>query len=180
MSITEHNSGLIIVDVQGKLASLVKQSDSVVHNIAALIQGCKLLRIPILWLEQQPKKLGSTVEPIAHYLTGLTPIEKSTFSAFQQPEFETQLRTLNKPNWLVCGIETHICVYQTVQDMLSHNYNIHVVTDAVSSRTTDNKEIAIQKMTRLGAQLTSVEMALYELLKDSDREEFKHILKLIK
>lgn len=174
------DTALVIVDVQGKLAKIMHQSQELLNNISNLIQGAKLLDIPILWLEQYPQGLGPTNESIYELLTPNEAVSKMTFSACQTEEFQQQLNEVNKKSLLVAGIESHICVYQTVQDLLNHNHEVEVVTDCVSARTLANKQVGIDKMVSIGAKVTSVEMALFELMKTAEHPKFKEISKIIK
>ena len=157
--ITIENSGLFIIDVQGTLAEQMHESPALFKNLSILIQGAKLLGIPIVWVEQLPDKLGSTHKDILPYLSGPSisrkAISKSTFSAWGDNEVRSQVEKLNRRNWLVAGIECHVCVYQTVRDLLKMHYDVHVVSDAVSSRTQDNKKIGLQAMQAAGAKMTS-------------------------
>lgn len=170
----------VLVDVQGKLSEIVHESEKMLTNLRKLIQGLQVLDIPILWLEQYPDGLGPTNEKIACLLEGTTPISKMTFSAFKTDTFKEQLQLLNRNQVLIAGIETHICVYQTAADLQSNGYDVQVVEDAVSSRTNENKEVGLRKMAALGVQVTSVEMALYELMERADDPAFKQLLKIIK
>ncbi|MGB0360490.1 MAG: hydrolase [Endozoicomonas sp.] len=171
---------LVVVDVQGKLATLMHEYQALVHNLQSLTKGSVLLNIPILWLEQLPEKLGPTIPELKQVLTSLTPIEKSTFSACGTMEFTAALRGSGRKQILLAGIETHICVYQTAVDLLEQGFDVEVVVDAVSSRTERNKEVALDKMSALGADLTTVEMALFELMQTAEAPEFRDIAKLIK
>lgn len=174
------NTGLIIVDVQGKLASLVHESEEVIENIITLIKGAEILELPIIWLEQYPKGLGSTIDEIKNQLKDQLPIEKMTFSAYQNKEFTHALEDTNCTSFLLTGIESHVCVYQTGADLLTNNYDIEIVEDAVSSRTKKNKEIGIKKLNSLGAKSTTVEMSLFELMETAEYPHFKKISSLIK
>jgi len=173
-------TGLIVIDVQGKLARLVADSEKLIGNCEVLIKGSQILQLPVLWVEQTPDKLGSTVDELELHLSNLTPITKSTFSACLEANFLSEIKKLNIKNWLVCGIEAHICVYQTCSDLLKLGYGVHLVSDAVASRTPDNKLLAIEKLSSLGAEITATEMCLYELLQDSQSPEFKSILQLVR
>ena len=172
-------TGLLIIDVQGKLAELMHESEALFNRLKVLIQGAKILDLPIVWIEQIPEKLGATRPEIAELLPGQA-LAKSTFSGFGTPEIEQTIRGAGRQQWLVAGIETHVCVYQTVCDLLVRSYDVHLVTDALSSRTLDNKVLALEKMSRLGAQLTSVEMALFELQKNAEGPVFKQLIQIIK
>lgn len=174
------DTALIVIDVQGKLAKIMHQSSEILRSIENLIKGAQLLNIPILWLEQYPKGLGATSDQLKQHLTESSPIEKMVFSACKNEEFQKELEKLNRNSMLVCGIETHICVYQTVQELLHLGKNVEVVVDGVSSRSLANKQIGLEKMTSLGAKVTSVEMALFELIQTAEHPKFKEISKIIK
>jgi len=177
--ITVEDSALLIVDVQGKLAEQMHESSALFNNLSILIQGAKLLSIPIVWVEQLPDKLGSTHSDIVQHLPR-KPFEKSTFSAWGNNEIRLEIENINRRNWIVAGIECHICVYQTVRDLLKMHYNVHVVSDAVSSRKLENKELGLQAMQAEGAKLTSTEMVLFELQQKAEGETFKQLIKLVK
>ncbi|WP_430462170.1 isochorismatase family protein [Thalassolituus sp. LLYu03] len=177
--LTKNNTGLMIVDVQGRLSTLMHDSETLFAQLRTLISGANVLGLPVVWMEQLPEKLGSTREEIRDLLPG-EPLVKNTFSGLQNEAIQARVKALKLQNWLVAGLETHVCVYQTVSDLLRAKYDVHLVTDAVSSRTLSNKELGIRKMESLGAQLTSVEMALFELQKIAEGAEFKQLIQIIK
>lgn len=174
------NTGLIIVDIQGKLASLVHDSEKLIENCAKLIQGAQLLGLPIVWLEQNPAKLGSTVEPLSCLLPNVEPITKYTFDGCAEPQFIEAIRDANVGTWLVCGIEAHICVYQTALSLSQRDYDVQLVMDGISSRLLENKQMSLDKLQQKGLDITGVEMCLYELMKDCRSDEFRQVLALIK
>lgn len=171
---------LVLIDIQGKLAQIVDESEFVVNNIANIVQGAKVLDLPILWLEQYPKGLGRTVDEIAQHLTDQQPIEKITFSAYDNEEFVQNLEATGRKKILIAGIEAHICVYQTAAQLLEAGYEVEVLADCVSSRTAGNREVGIQKMVQLGARITSVEMCLFEMQQIAKGDAFKAISGIIK
>ncbi|HPQ41221.1 MAG TPA: hydrolase [bacterium] len=171
---------LVIIDVQGKLATLMHGHENLFKNLERLVAGCRILDIPVIWLEQNPLGLGPTIPEIRDQLADLTPISKMSFSCCRNDEFSAALNESGRHQVLVAGIETHICVYQTVADLLRDGYGVHLVTDAVSSRTAANRDLAIGKMAAMGAELTGVEMALFEMLGVAEGKEFRKILKIIK
>ncbi len=171
---------LVIVDVQGKLATLMHEHEQLIHNIVTMIKGAQLMNVPILWLEQLPEKLGSTVPEITAALPDVTAVRKSSFSAMGEPDFTAALMQTGARQIVLAGIEAHICVYQTAMDLLAAGYEVEVLVDAVSSRTLQNKQVALDKLSARGAYLGSVEMALFELLKTAEAPEFRAIAKLIK
>jgi len=171
---------LIVTDIQGKLAQLMFERESLYKNIGIIIDGFKILDIPILWLEQYPEGLGPTVPEVASHLKGLEPIPKKTFSALKDQTIFNRFTETARNQIILTGIETHICVYQTSMHLLSMGIETHVVQDAVSSRTASNKTIGLEKIVRAGGHITSVETALFELLGIAEGEAFKNILELVK
>ncbi|WP_026729867.1 hydrolase [Flavobacterium denitrificans] len=178
--LVQETTGLIVIDVQGKLARIVHESEKLTLNLEKLIRGCQILSIPIIWAEQNPKGLGSTIAKIEKLLIGQKPIEKYSFNAFDNETFKNAIIDSGKKQWLICGIEAHICVYQTAMGLLLNNFEIEIVTDCVSSRSKESIDVALNKLQNKGARLTNIEMCLYELIKDSRKEVFKEILTLIK
>lgn len=176
----KENTGLIIVDIQGKLARLVDDSEVLVSNCKKLIKGVQALDLPIIWLEQNPDKLGSTINELSSLLTSQNPISKFTFDACAEPQFMQAVRNTNVDTWLICGIEAHICVYQTALNLKRSGFEVQLVCDCISSRMLANKNLAVSKLVNNGIELTGLEMCLYELLKDCRAVEFKEILGLIK
>ncbi|KOS61907.1 isochorismatase family protein [Lysinibacillus agricola] len=176
---TTEEACLVVVDVQGKLATIVDESEAVIENVAKLVQAMQALEIPILWLEQNPNRLGGTALDIAQHLQGQA-IAKMAFSACQEQEFVDALKASGRTQFIVTGIETHICVYQTARQLKEQGLEVEVVVDAVSSRTKANKEIGLEKMKALGILPTSTEMILYELLQHADHPHFKTVLQLVK
>jgi nicotinamidase-related amidase len=174
------DTALAIIDVQGRLASIVHEKEELLRNLQILIGGAKALELPILWLEQYPKGLGPTVSEVADLLPGQKPLEKLCFSACGQEHFPEKLRESGRRQVLIAGIETHVCVYQTTRDLLDRGYHVEVVADAVSSRQPENKRIALARIRDEGAAVTSVEMALFELLRTAEAAQFKEIARLVK
>jgi len=174
------SAALVVVDVQGKLASLMHDREQFYSNLQILARGARILELPIYWLEQYPEGLGPTIPEMSELLTDLEPMSKVCFSGCGLDEFAEKLRSGGRQQILVCGLETHICVYQTVRDLLADGYHVQVVADAVSSRTAGNRQIGLDRMARLGAHLTSVEMALFELLGKAGTPPFKEIARLVK
>lgn len=176
---TKQNSALLIIDVQGKLSEQMHNSAAFFNNVAVLIQAAKLFDMPIVWVEQLPEKLGKTHPDIAQYLSG-NALEKSTFSLCGDDKILTEIERVNRDNWIVAGLECHVCVYQSVRDLLAMGKNIHLVSDAVSSRAQSNKEVGLQAMKEAGARLTSTEMILFELQQKAEGDVFRKMIKLIK
>ena len=163
---------LLIIDVQEKLMPVITNREQVEGNIVRLIRGAQILGVPILITEQYVKGLGQTVAPLRQALgKAYKPIEKSCFSGY---------RELDRKQVIVAGVETHVCVYQTVSDLLANGYEVTLVADALSSRIIENRETALRRMMSDGAKLSSTEMALFELTVAAGTEEFRAISKLVK
>ena len=177
---TTENTQLVILDIQGKLSQIVYQSEEVLRNSTILIEGCKHLELPIVWVEQMPDKLGVTHPAIAELLSSKTPVKKSSFSAWGNTEFQQQLSANQRKKILLIGIETHICIYQTAIDLLANGYEVSVIADAVSSRTESNKQIGLTMLRDAGATLLSTEAALFALLRTAEHPKFKEIARLVK
>ena len=174
------NCCLVVVDVQGKLAQLMHDKEVLFRNVQILIQTAKILDIPILWCQQCPDALGPTIPEIERLLTDNESINKAAFSCCGDEQFNIRLNELARNQVLLSGIETHVCIYQTAVDLLRKGFCVDVVADAVSSRTLENKQIAIDRMAAEGVNISCTEMALFELLKTAEHSKFKQVAKLIK
>jgi len=171
---------LTVVDVQGKLAQLMHGREALFRNVQILVLAAKILEIPILWCQQCPDALGPTIPEIAQHLSDIEPINKSAFSCCGTEQFIAGLKDLARNQVLLCGIETHVCIYQTAVDLLRQGFNVNVIADAVSSRTLENKQIALNRLAVEGAKITCTEMALFELLKTAEHPKFKQVTRLVK
>jgi len=172
--------GLVVVDVQEKFTPVIPGFKSIVKNIVALVKGFQTFGLPVIITEQYPRGLGKTVPQIYDCFAAPNPVEKTTFSAMQDGGFTERLAQLGMDAFVVCGIETHICVHQTVCDMLYGEYRIWIPWDAVGSREPQNRSLAMDRMEKAGAVPTSTEMILFEMAKRSGTESFKKIQNLIK
>lgn len=166
--------------MQGKLAELMDGKESLFANIEVLIKAAKALEIPILCCRQNPRALGPTVPQLAELLDGVEPVDKMSFSCCGDAKFIEKLNALKATDVILCGIEAHVCIYQTAMDLLDRDLNVHLIADAVSSRTAANRQIAVRRLTAEGANLSSTEMILFELLKTAEHPEFKELCRLIK
>lgn len=178
--LTTDTAALLLIDVQGRLAHLMNEKEMLFDNLQRLVRGVRVLGLPILWVEQNPAGLGPTIPEVADLLPDVRPIAKMTFSSCGEPRFVAALAATGRKQLLVAGIETHICVYQSVVDLLASGCAVHVVADAVSSRSPVNKAIGIEKMNAAGAALTSVETALFELLRVARGDAFREISRIVK
>jgi nicotinamidase-related amidase len=167
---------LVVIDVQEAFRKAVPSFDDVARGVAALIRGARAVGVPIVVTEQYPTGLGSTVGEVADQLPeGLEPIEKVCFSAPEAEGFDLG----GRQQALVCGIEAHVCVNQTVLDLLDQGVEVHVPLDAVGSRFAESKEVGIEKARRAGAVITNVETALFELVGRAGTDEFKEIQRVV-
>ncbi len=174
------NCCLAVVDVQGKLALLMHEKEKLFSNIQVLIKAAKILNVPILWCRQAPQALGATLPQIADLLDDNEPVDKFCFNCCDSDRFNSRLEQLNKKQVLLCGIETHVCIYQTAIHLSHAGYEVTVIADAVSSRTESNKTFALNKMQTVGIDISTTEMALFELLKTAEHPKFRQIAKLIR
>ena len=177
----KHNTGLIVVDIQGRLAQIVQHSDALIHNVKALIQGAQILELPIIWLEQNPHKLGETHPELCELLSRSSqPIEKFHFGAGKETAFVDAINRTGATNWLVCGIEAHICVLQTAFGLLQKGKQVFVIEDAIASRNPANKQNAVARMRAAGCVMTNTESVVFEWLGQASGDDFKAISKLIR
>jgi nicotinamidase-related amidase len=167
---------LVVVDVQEAFRKALPDFDAVTSGVGALIRGAGVLGVPVVITEQYPKGLGETVPEVAEHLPeGVEPIEKVCFSAAAADGFDLG----GRDQALVCGIETHVCVHQTVMDLLGQGVEVHLARDAVGSRSEANKQVGVQRAEESGAVPTSVETALFELVGQAGTDEFKHVQKVV-
>lgn len=174
------NACLVLIDIQEKLLRVMQNPEQVVKNCSILIQAAKALGIPILWCQQVPSALGPTVAELASLLGDFKPIDKTSFSCAGSKEFQAALDAHGVQTAVLCGIETHVCVFQTAIDLIQKGLYIHIIADATSARTLENKQIGLDRMKAAGAVISSTEMLLFELLGDSKHAKFRELSKLIK
>ena len=171
---------LVIIDIQGNLAQAMSDKENLFANTVKLIKGFKALNLPIIVTEQIPQKLGNTLPQILTELGEVNPIAKESFSCWNEKYFKEQLEALSRRHVVLLGIETHVCVYQTALELLSNGYSVHLVSDAVSSRTPENRQTGINAMKSAGAQIASTEMVLFELLRSAADPKAREIFKIVK
>ena len=175
----KENAVLVFIDVQGKLSERVDSSEALFGNLRRLLAGMKALNVPVIVTEQIPEKLGPTREEFQEFIAE-SPISKSSFGCCGEPAFFQPLEKTGRKQIILCGIETHVCVYQTAVELLEAGYEVSVVTDAVSSRDPANKTLALRRMESEGVKLTGTEMLLFELLGDATDPAFKSVLTIVK
>jgi nicotinamidase-related amidase len=174
-------SALLIIDMQEAFRDNIDDFEKYARRIAVAVKGARLLDVPIFVTEQYPKGLGHTAEEIKEALPlRVEIIEKTAFSSCGAQAFVSQLENIQAKHVLVAGIEAHICVNQTVHDLLSMNLKVHLLTDCITSRNKIDRKTGLSKMQQSGAIPSTVEMALFELMRDAKHDQFKAIQGLIK
>jgi nicotinamidase-related amidase len=174
-------TALVVVDLQERLLPAIAEGERVLRNSVLLLRLAEILALPVLLTTQYARGLGPTVPPVLEAAPGVAPLDKVSFGCFGNPEFLERLAALDgRDQLVVAGIESHICVAQTVLGALERGYAVHVASDAIGSRTAENRSIGLDRMTRAGAVISSAEMAVYELLGRSDGAAFKKMLPLLK
>ncbi len=172
---------LVVVDLQEAFRFPINDFAEIASRTSIAVRGFQILNLPIIVTEQYPKGLGRTAEEILFSLTqDFEIIEKTAFSSCGASAFMEKLRETGAKKVVLCGLETHVCINQTAHDLLNEGFEVHLLTDCVSSRFTNDKETALRKMQMSGVVPSCVEMALFELMKDAKHEQFKEIQELIK
>lgn len=177
---TTDNALLLLVDIQGKLARIMHESEAMIRQQGILIEACKLLDVPIVWAEQLPDKLGPTVPELAERLEDHSPCAKGSFGCWGDDTLRKAIRDSGRDRILLAGIEAHVCVWQTAAALRSENFDVHLVADAVSSRSALNRDIAFRRMEAAGVHLSCVEMVLFELMQDAGHPRFRDVTRLLK
>jgi nicotinamidase-related amidase len=175
------HTALAVIDMQEGFRSHISDFAETAARIALVAHAARLLNVPVIVTEQYPKGLGRTASEIqAVFPPGVSVIEKTAFSSCGAQPFEDALERVQAVHVLVCGIEAHVCVNQTTHDLLARGYQAHLLTDCITARSQQNKQVAFAKMQQSGAIPSCIEMALFELMRDAKHEQFKTIQKLIK
>ncbi len=174
------NALFVFIDVQGKLADMMYEKDAFFDSLRRVLRGVHALRLPVIWTEQNPLKVGRTLPEFAKLLHPARPLTKMTFSCCGNDSFMTLLKRVGCRQVILAGMETHVCVYQTARDLKERGYEVEVLADAVSSRTAQNKQFGLDKIRSCGAGLTTVESLLFELMSTAEHPAFKTVLEAIK
>ncbi len=170
---------VLVVDVQEKLIPVMSNWASTEKYVRAMILAARDLGMPVLATEQYPKGLGTTLASVREALPG-PPLVKMHFSCGADPEFAKALAATGRKQVIVVGIETHVCVFQTVRDLVGLGYEVYVCADAVTSRFEEHRRIALDQMRDLGAVVTSAETAIFDLLHACGTPEFKRVSPLVR
>jgi nicotinamidase-related amidase len=176
----KNGSVLVVVDVQDKLLSAIHDRRAVIDGTVKMTKIAQALGVPVIVTEQYPKGLGPTDPQISALFSAFAPLEKTVFSCFGAPGFAAALEAAGAKTLVLTGIEAHICVQQTALAALHRGFGVHIIADAIGSRTPANKELGLAKIRQAGGVISTIEIALYEWLERSDGPEFKAVLPLIK
>ena len=179
-TLTTETAILVLIDYQERLFPAMHDKERLLRNVLKLVRGATVLGVPILLTEQYPKGLGPTLPQIKELIPDVVPVEKTCFSSCDEPGFLSTLETSGRKQVLIAGIETHICVYQTATALARSGYQVQVVADCCSSRAPENMVTALNKMGLAGISPTTMEMALFELLKVGHGDVFKQISAIVK
>ena len=180
MRILKDKAVLVVIDFQERIFPAIHEHERLLKNVPLLIEGMKVLGIPVIVTEQYVKGLWQTIPAIAATIEGIRRIEKASFSCCDEPQFMMELASSGRDYVIIAGIESHVCVLQTVIDLRQNGFNPVVVEDCISSRKPNDKLMAIERMRREGVIITTYEAILFELLRYSGGETFKAISKLVK
>ena len=177
--LNQEQAVVMIIDIQERLVPAMIVADDIIHKTNILIAAAKELQLPIITTEQYPKGLGPTVAQIKSHIDPNYIFEKTSFTAYTN-QVKSTLKELGRKKIIVTGMETHICVFQTVRDLLFEGYEVFIVSDAICSRTKTNYKNALALMRDMGAVITNTESVLFDLLKEAGTPQFKALSRLIK
>ena len=178
--LTTENTLALVIDFQARLMPIIRRHERLARTAATFVRGCRILGVPVLATQQYTKGLGDTVPELAEALGEQEFVEKITFSCYRNEEFKGKLESAGKKNILVTGIEAHVCVQQTVLDLLDGGYSVYVIADCIGSRFKPDRAYAERRMERAGAVLTTTESALFEMMVGADHPRRKEISSLVK
>ncbi|HJQ24814.1 MAG TPA: hydrolase [Blastocatellia bacterium] len=179
--LSREHAALAVIDMQEAFRSVIPDFSEVAARIGKAVQGARLLEVPVIVTEQYPKGLKHTAEEILPHLPAQSQaIEKLCFSSCDAEAFQAQLAERQIKQVMICGIEAHICVTQTVLDLLAGNYEVFLLVDCITSRKRESKEVALARLTQAGAVPSNLEMALFEMMRTAESPQFKAVQSLIK
>jgi len=176
----KHRLVLVVIDIQERFRDLLFEQAKLLRGTSRLIRAFRELDMPVLVTEHYSKGLGVTMPEIRGLLTGIQPLEKIAFSCDGDPGFRKALDALNRDQIVLCGIETHVCVYQTARDLMDRGRQVAVAADAVTSRFAADRDIALGHMRRIGVQIMTIDMILFEFLREARTPDFKAIAPILK
>lgn len=179
--LSREHAALAVIDMQEAFRSVIPDFGEVATRISKAVQGARLLEVPVIVTEQYPRGLKHTAEEIQPHLPAEPkPVEKMCFSSCGVDTFQDELTSRNIKQVIVCGIEAHICVTQTVLDLLAQGIEVYLLVDCITSRKRESKEVALARLTQAGAIPSNLEMALFEMMGTAESPQFKAVQSLIK
>lgn len=178
--ITIENSLLLLVDIQERLTAVMDRREALIDAATRMLRGAQALKLPVVCMEQLPEKIGPTVAPLKQHLKNVQPVSKACFSCYQVPLLVEQIEKLNARHIIIAGIETHVCVYQTADDLLRNGYKVEIAADATSARSAENRDIGLEHIRQIGGNIKSVEMLLFELARSAEHSAFRDLLAIVK
>jgi nicotinamidase-related amidase len=170
----------LVIDVQEKLFRVMDRGDEMLERILILLKGLKILEVPVILTEQYPRGLGETLAPVISAAATSGPVQKMVFSCCDEPGFMSRLEAEHRRTVVVCGIEAHVCVLQTVVDLAGMGFAPVVVADCTTSRNPGDKIVALERMRDEGAVITTCESVLFELVREAGTDLFRAISQLVK
>ncbi len=171
---------VLVIDMQQRLAAAVHEAETRISRARVLLEGAAILDVPAVVTEQYPKGLGATVDALSPFLERAARFEKTSFSALATPDIREHVEASGRSGIVVCGMETHVCVLQTVLDLLAAGRSVFVVADACGSRSPASRRLGLRRMRQEGARIVDVEMVLFEWLERAGGETFRRVSRLVK
>ena len=176
----KHRVALVVIDIQERFRDLLHDQDQLLRGSTRLIRAFRELEMPVVVTEHYSRGLGVTMPEIRGLIGGIEPLEKIHFSCDGDPGFRQAIDALNRDQIILCGIETHVCVYQTARDLMDRGKQVAVASDAVTSQRAADRDIGFAHLRQIGAQVMSVEMILFEILREAKTADFKAIAPILK
>ncbi len=176
--ITPKDTSILIIDIQEKLMKVIPDSERISWNIRRIVEAANLFNVSILATEQNPNKLGHTIESIRRILK-INAYPKMSFSCMSCSLLIDEISIKGTTNIILCGIETHVCIQQTAIDFINKGYNVFIILDATGSRMDIDKDTSLRRLISSGAIITSTESIIFELCEHADRKEFREISRII-
>ncbi|MDA3880323.1 MAG: hydrolase [Prolixibacteraceae bacterium] len=180
MKLRKENTLGVVIDIQERLFPVMSNKELLLENCKKLIGGLNVLETPLLVTQQYTKGLGATLPELSDMVNEFSPIEKTSFSCYDEPDFIGALEETDRKNVIICGIESHVCVLQTALDLKEAGYSPVVVFDCISSRNESDKALALERFRHEGIMVSGTESVLFELTKGAKAPEFKAISKIVK
>ena len=177
---SRENSAVLLVDYQERFVPVLHNNKEIIEQIKMLLSGANIYKVPVFVSEQVPEKLGPTIDELKKHLSQAEFFSKKTMSCCGQAGFVEKLKSRNIKKIAVCGIEAHVCVLQTTLDLIHNSFQVHLVSDAITTRVAHNKSVAIEKAKEAGAIISSVETVLFEMAYEAGTDEFKQLQQLFK